>query len=123
MLDGSEEDAAPGLGLIAGRCRAFPGPDAGGPRIVPHVGWNAVELCDGHQADAYFVHGYWLDVVDPGVVRGTTEVDGFRFPSLLRSGSMTATQFHPEKSSRFGRALLGAFAAGLLDVAREPAWT
>lgn len=123
LLDGSDEDDAPGLGLIAGRCRAFPAAAAGGPRIVPHVGWNAVELAGGRRADAYFVHGYWLAPSDPSVVRGTTEVDGYRFPSLLRSGAITATQFHPEKSGAFGRALLAAFAAGLLDAAREPAWT
>jgi len=124
LLDASDEDDAPGLGLIPGRCRAFPTPEAGGPRIVPHIGWNAVELSGGRRADAYFVHGFWLDPGDPSVVRGTTEIDGFRFPSLLRAGSLTGTQFHPEKSGHFGHALLGAFAAGLLDAPiREPAWT
>jgi len=124
LLDGSDEDGAPGLGLVAGRCRAFPAPEAGGPRVVPHIGWNAVELRGGHAADAYFVHGYWLEPADPSIVRGTTEVDGFRFPSLLRAGALTGTQFHPEKSGRFGHALLTAFASGLLDApAREPAWT
>ncbi len=124
LLDSSDEDEAPGLGLIPGRCRAFPAPEAGGPRIVPHVGWNAVELESGRRADAYFVHGYWLEPADPSIVRGTTEVDGFRFPSLLRTGSLIGTQFHPEKSGRFGHALLAAFAAGLLDTPiREPAWT
>jgi glutamine amidotransferase len=124
MLEGSDEDDAPGLGLLPGRCRAFPSPDAGGPRIVPHVGWNTVELGADRTADAYFVHGYWLEPADPSIVRGTTEVDGFRFPSLLRSGSLTGTQFHPEKSGQFGHALLNAFATGLLDAPiREPAWT
>lgn len=123
LLDGSDEDDAPGLGLIAGRCRAFPTPADGGPRVVPHVGWNAVEFAGGRSADAYFVHGYWLSPSDPGVVRGTTEVDGFRFPSVLRSGSITATQFHPEKSSRFGRVLLAAFATGRLDATGGAAWT
>jgi len=125
MLGGSDEDDAPGLGLLPGRCRAFPAEADGGPRIVPHIGWNAVELRDGGRADGYFVHGYWLDAADAEMVVGTTEVDGFRFPSLLRSGALTATQFHPEKSGGFGRALLGAFAAGLLDGSRTPAasWT
>ncbi len=123
MLDGSDEDDADGLGLIAGRCRAFPSVAEGGPRIVPHVGWNSVDLASGRRADAYFVHGYWLEA-DPAAVRGTTEVDGFRFPSVLRAGPLTATQFHPEKSGSFGRALLAAFAAGYLDAeARVPAWT
>jgi glutamine amidotransferase len=125
MLDGSDEDDAAGLALLPGRCRAFPARADGGPRIVPHVGWNAVELHGGRRADAYFVHGYWLESSDPDVVAGTTEVDGFRFPSLLRRRHLTAVQFHPEKSGGFGRALLGAFATGLLD--RSPAgvatWT
>ena len=125
MLDGSDEDDAPGLGLLPGRCRAFPAEADGGPRIVPHVGWNSVELAEGRRTDAYFVHGYWLDPAEPGVVVGMTEADGFRFPSLLRSGHLTAAQFHPEKSGGFGRALLGAFAAGLLDRSRTgvATWT
>jgi imidazole glycerol-phosphate synthase subunit HisH len=124
LLDGSDEDDAPGLGLLPGRCRAFPPPADGGPRIVPHVGWNAVELATGARADAYFVHGFWLEPSDPAIVRGTTEVDGFRFPSLVRRGSLVGTQFHPEKSGRFGHALLAAFAAGLLDArVPEAAWT
>lgn len=115
LLDASEEDAAPGLGVLPGTCRAFPSRADGGPRIVPHTGWNAVERASGDSDDAYFVHGYWLDPSDPAVVAATTEVDGFRFPSLLRRDALTATQFHPEKSGAFGRSLLAAFAAGRLD--------
>jgi imidazole glycerol-phosphate synthase subunit HisH len=124
LLDAREENETPGLGLLAGRCRAFPAPDAGGPRIVPHIGWNRVALSFGQGFDAYFVHGYWLDA-DASAVAGWTEVDGFRFPSLLRAGSLTGTQFHPEKSGAAGRALLAAFAAGLLDgrPAEVAAWS
>lgn len=114
MLDRSEEDHAPGLGLLPGVCRHFPTVANGGPRLVPHIGWNRVELSAG-SFDAYFVHGYWLDPADVGAVAGWTEVDGFRFPSLVRSGPMLGTQFHPEKSGAAGRALLSAWAAGLLD--------
>ena len=113
LLAGSDEGDAPGLGLVAGRCRAFPPADEGGPLQVPHIGWNEVRTDSGH-FDAYFVHGYWLDA-EPSSVAGWTEVDGFRFPSLLRRGSLTGTQFHPEKSGPTGRALLAAFAAGSLD--------
>jgi imidazole glycerol-phosphate synthase subunit HisH len=113
LLSGSDEGDAPGLALIGGRCRAFPRPEEGGPREVPHVGWNEVRT--RHTAfDAYFVHGYWLDA-DADAVAGWTEVAGFRFPSLLRSGALTGTQFHPEKSGATGRALLAAFARGALD--------
>jgi imidazole glycerol-phosphate synthase subunit HisH len=123
LLEGSDEGDAPGLGLVGGRCRAFPTPEAGGPRQVPHIGWNEVQL-RGAAFDAYFVHGYWLDA-DPAAVVGWTEVDGFRFPSLLRSGALTGTQFHPEKSGATGRALLAAFAAGALDgrPLQVPAWS
>jgi glutamine amidotransferase len=121
MLDASDEDDSPGLGLVPGRCRRFPSAAAGGPRLVPHIGWNSVELPGGRAFDAYFVHGFWLDPDDAATVIGRTEVDGFRFPSLIRSGSMVGTQFHPEKSGGPGRALLGAWAEGLLDPGRGSA--
>lgn len=114
LLDGSDEGDAPGLGLVAGRCRAFPPPEAGGPRQVPHIGWNSVELASDVAFDAYFVHAFWTDA-DPAAVVGRTSVDGFIFPSLLRVGAITGTQFHPEKSGPVGRAVLAAFAAGALD--------
>jgi imidazole glycerol phosphate synthase glutamine amidotransferase subunit len=119
VLEASDEDEAEGLGVIRGRTRAFPPATSGGPRIQPHIGWNAVELRSGAVADAYFVHGFYPDPDDPDAVVGTTEVDGFRFPSLVRTESVTATQFHPEKSGPFGRALLAAFVSGRLD--RAPA--
>ena len=123
LLDGSDEGDAPGLGLIGGRCRAFPAPAVGGPRQVPHIGWNEVRTARG-SFDAYFVHGYWTDA-DASAVAGRTDVDGFTFPSLLRAGAMTGTQFHPEKSGPTGRALLRAFAIGAFDGARAevPAWS
>jgi imidazole glycerol-phosphate synthase subunit HisH len=119
MLSGSDEGDAPGLGLIGGRCRAFPSPTEGGPARVPHIGWNEVRAEGGETFDAYFVHGYWLDA-DPAAVAGRTTVDGFTFPALLRAGSLTGTQFHPEKSGPVGRALLHAFATGAFDGARRP---
>ena len=122
LLDGSDEGDAPGLGVIRGRCRVFPATAEGGPRQVPHIGWNEVNT-DSGAFDAYFVHGYWLDA-DPTTVAGWTDVEGFRFPSLLRSGSLTGTQFHPEKSGPTGRAILASFAAGALDARSEvPAWS
>ena len=114
LLDGSDEGDAPGLGLVRGRCRAFPAPEAGGPRQVPHIGWNEVRTRTGGRFDAYFVHGYWPDA-ESVAVAGTTTVDRFTFPSLLRLGSLSGTQFHPEKSGPVGRAILRAFATGRLD--------
>lgn len=115
LLDLSEEGPTEGLGLVSGVCRAFPDASAGGPKSVPHIGWNSVELRGGGRIEAYFVHSYWLDPRDRSAVVGTTELDGFVFPAVFRSGALTATQFHPEKSGVAGRALLAAFAEGLLD--------
>jgi len=119
LLDGSDEGDAPGFGLVPGRARAFPSEADGGPRQVPHTGWNEVRTATA-RFDAYFVHGYWLDA-DPSSVTGWTEADGFRFPSLLRAGSLTGTQFHPEKSGPTGRALLAAYASGALDARSQVA--
>ena len=123
LLEGSDEGDAPGLGVIGGRCRAFPSLQDGGPRQVPHIGWNEVRTDGGDAFDAYFVHGYWPDA-DATAVAGRTTVDGFTFPSLLRAGAITGTQFHPEKSGPVGHALLRAFASGLLDAPRPAvAWS
>ena len=124
LLEGSDEGDAPGLALIGGRCRAFPALGAGGPRKVPHIGWNSVELPSGDSFDAYFVHAFWTDA-DRTAVAGRTTVEAFTFPSLLRRGAITGTQFHPEKSGPAGRALLRAFAIGALDgqPAEVPAWS
>jgi len=123
LLEGSDEGDAPGLGVITGRCRAFPAVEAGGPRTVPHIGWNEVRTGAGATFDAYFVHGFWPDA-DPAAVAGRTTVERFTFPSLLRAGAITGTQFHPEKSGPVGRALLRAFATGLLDRPRVvTAWS
>jgi imidazole glycerol-phosphate synthase subunit HisH len=123
LLGGSDEGDAPGLALVGGRCRAFPSAADGGPRQVPHIGWNEVRTSGG-AFDAYFVHGYWTDA-DPAAVAGRTTVDGFTFPSLLRAGPITGTQFHPEKSGPVGRALLEAFATGRPDGSRPAvaAWS
>lgn len=115
MLDASEEGDTAGLALIRGRCRRFPAVEDGGPKRVPHIGWNRVDIGAAASFDAYFVHGYWLQPLDAGVVAGWTEVDGFRFPSVIRAGSLLGTQFHPEKSGPAGRALLAAWVRGLLD--------
>ena len=114
LLEGSDEGDAPGLALVGGRCRAFPPPARGGPRQVPHIGWNEVRPRNGGRFDAYFSHGYWPDA-EPAAVAATTTIEGFTFPSILRSGSLSGTQFHPEKSGPIGRAVLRAFATGRLD--------
>jgi glutamine amidotransferase len=84
---------------------------------VPHMGWNQLRIkrlgcpllrgvADG--SFVYFVHGYYCKPADPAVVCGTTEY-GIEFCSMLWSGNVFATQFHPEKSQAIGLKMLENF--------------
>lgn len=101
------------LGVVPGRVRKLP--ESAGK--VPQIGWNQVRfgnpdhpvlsgIPDG--TDFYFVHSYYVDTPDDSIVAGRTEY-GVHFPALLAFGSAVATQFHPEKSGRWGLALLRNF--------------
>ena len=110
LFDTSEEQDATGLGLIQGRVTRL----AGISRL-PHMGWNDVTpvgaphpLAAGLPACAYFAHSY--AILDPGPSTvATTEVDGITFASIVAAGRVAGAQFHPERSSDAGRAMLGAF--------------
>ncbi|MFA9200290.1 MAG: imidazole glycerol phosphate synthase subunit HisH [Cypionkella sp.] len=116
LLDGSEEGRLPGLGLIPGRARRFP-PAAG--LKVPHMGWNVVRqaqrsaLTDWMRGEDetrfYFVHSYAVQTERPAdaVLKCTY---GIEFDAAIGRDNVYGAQFHPEKSHRFGMALLSAFA-------------
>ena len=93
--------------------------------VVPHMGWNTVEVPEGSRLFAgvegerfYFVHSYgvraWtLETNDrtraPLVTwaeTGSIQGQGDRFVAAVENGPLTATQFHPEKSGDAGAALL-----------------
>ena len=107
-----------GLGLIAGEVTRL---DVAGPPTlrIPHIGWNEVRferpspLLDGlpgSGAAFYHVHSYAVRPTDRADVIATTEY-GERFATIVGSGNVLGTQFHPEKSSIHGLALLRAFVA------------
>ena len=115
LFDSSTElgEITPGLGLIAGEVRGL---EAGQLRI-PHIGWNEVhferpsQLTAGlpaHGAPFYHVHSYAAHPADVADVVGTTEY-GERFATIVARGTIYGTQFHPEKSSGDGLALLASF--------------
>ena len=60
--------------------------------------------------DAYFVHSYVLDCPAEFVI-STTDYEEYSFVSAVRNGHIAGVQFHPEKSSVIGAALLTAFLA------------
>jgi glutamine amidotransferase len=119
MLFGSSEESpdAEGLGIIPGVIRWIPtDPSAGGPKI-PQMQWNRLDLKRpddpmfvdlGDAAWVYFVHSLHGVPDDPAVVAATVEY-GSTLNAAFRLGNVFAAQFHPEKSSTPGLALLSNF--------------
>ena len=56
----------------------------------------------------YFVHSYYLEAEDPGIVTAVTEY-GAEIHASVEKGNLFACQFHPEKSSRTGLQILKNF--------------
>ncbi len=116
LFEESEEyGPVQGLGILRGRCRRFPHRDDPEYR-VPHMGWNQIEmrnpsaLLDGidDQAFVYFVHSYYAESDDPGVVAASTDY-GVPFVASVARDNLYACQFHPEKSQQVGLKILENF--------------
>ncbi len=120
FTESEEFGSGRGLDIVPGVVRRFP---AG--RKVPHMGWNRVShegrlrlfagVPDG--AHFYFVHSYYPVVAD-GAGAGVAWCEyGIRFAAAIERGRIFATQFHPEKSQRWGIRLLENFAAIVKEAA------
>ena len=114
LFSESEEDpGVEGLSLLGGKIRRIP--DAPGLKI-PHMGWNSLHfdhpgrLFEGlHEGMyVYFVHSYYLQAEDPGIVTASTEY-GTVIHASVEKGSLFGCQFHPEKSSEVGLQILSNF--------------
>jgi glutamine amidotransferase len=113
FTESEEFGQARGLDVIAGPVRRLPP----GPK-VPHMGWNRVihggdpPLFDGIPSGAhfYFVHSYYPEPADGSTAVATCEY-GITFAAAISKGNIHGTQFHPEKSQRWGVRLLENFAA------------
>jgi imidazole glycerol-phosphate synthase subunit HisH len=111
----SEEGTEPGLGWLQMRVDRFPKLE---DLRVPHMGWNHVTPArNGHpllanlpeDARFYFVHSYYLNPADP-LDRMLDCNYGIDFAAGVARDNIVGVQFHPEKSHRFGKILLGNFA-------------
>ena len=113
---GSDEGTDAGLGWLDMQVGRIP--DLFGLRI-PHMGWDHVRVAQSdhplvHEvaADArfYFVHSYYMQPHDSKDILLRTHY-GIDFTAGVARGNIAGVQFHPEKSHRFGKQLLSAFAS------------
>ena len=114
-------DDAAGLGEWPGVVERLQAP------VVPHMGWNSVDVPAGSRLFAgvederfYFVHSYGVrtwELETKGRTRPPlvtwAEYGGDRFVAAVENGPLSATQFHPEKSGDAGARLLTNWVAGL----------
>lgn len=115
LFERSEESpGVAGLGLLKGEILRIP--DKEGLKI-PHMGWNSLHLQkEGRllkgipqESYVYFVHSYYLKAEEEEIVKATTEYSTHIHASVEK-GNLFACQFHPEKSSDLGLAILKNFA-------------
>lgn len=117
LFEESEEAGhTKGLGLLQGRVVLLKDRDQNGQRLkVPHMGWNELTfhqpspLFDGvPEGFAYFVHSYYVSEMNPDEQLASTDY-GVQVPAVVGKGNVLGAQFHPEKSSTTGMALLKQF--------------
>ncbi|MGC2457519.1 MAG: imidazole glycerol phosphate synthase subunit HisH [Gallionellaceae bacterium] len=118
LFEHSSEGDVAGLGVLPGKVVRFSRNlrDAQDNKLkVPHMGWNQVThddhaLWDGIVQDArfYFVHSYYVQPREDSLVQGTSCYPQ-PFVCAVARDNLFAVQFHPEKSSRDGLALLRNF--------------
>lgn len=113
LFEGSEEDpGVKGLGIFPGMVRKIVAPEL----KIPQMGWNSLEfaapspLFVNMPADpyVYFVHSYHVVPEDSGIITAVVDYGG-PVTAAVGRGNVQAVQFHPEKSSTLGLAMLGNF--------------
>ncbi|WFD33794.1 dCMP deaminase [Malassezia cuniculi] len=121
FAESEENPGTKGLGVIPARVVRFSSQDSEGRRkAVPHMGWSRAVPLEFDQSNApavnlddyyYYVHSYRVpyaaDAADWAFA--TTQYGDERFVSVVQTGNVFATQFHPEKSGAAGLALLDAW--------------
>jgi len=107
-----ENGEAKGLSLLPGRVIRIPESLNGESFKVPHMGWNNLTiknespLLSGISSGyAYFVHSYYVDAAKEETLLATASYS-VDVPAVVGSGNVYGTQFHPEKSSELGLAIL-----------------
>jgi len=117
MTKRSDEGQEKGLGWINGETVAFDNSKFSNNEKIPHMAWNYVKAKKGcdlfndmpQESRFYFVHSYHLKMNNPEDIWLTSNY-GYEFCAAYQHENIFATQFHPEKSHKFGMKLLENFA-------------
>jgi glutamine amidotransferase len=115
MCKSSEEGQLPGLGWIDATVNHFNIPPSSDLK-VPHMGWNTIApkkdnllvAKEEKEQRFYFVHSYHVTCNDTGDILFTTQ-HGEEVVAAFTRKNIYGVQFHPEKSHRFGMALMQNF--------------
>ena len=88
-----------GLGIFKGEVKKFT------QGKIPQIGWNKVIPTENNsfieENYFYYVNSYYVVPEDKNIISAYTDYNG-KFCASVQSGSVTAVQFHPEKSSEAG---------------------
>ncbi|MBL1420841.1 MAG: imidazole glycerol phosphate synthase subunit HisH [Alphaproteobacteria bacterium] len=112
MTKYSEEGNVKGLNWIDADVKLFELDDL----KVPHMGWNVVEqtkkselfIESKEDKRFYFVHSFYVSCSYSDDILTKTPY-GIDFVSSFEKGNVYGTQFHPEKSHKFGMNLIKNF--------------
>jgi glutamine amidotransferase len=114
--DSDENGFTEGLKLLPGSVRRFPGKNKDGETYkVPHMGWNKLQfvkqspLLEGLDEDfVYFVHSYYVNAANSEVLLAKASYNE-EVSAVVGRDNIFGMQFHPEKSSKLGMALLNNY--------------
>jgi glutamine amidotransferase len=115
MTQWSEEGNVPGLGWFDAETLRF---DLDTKKYkIPHMGWNTIQIVSSsplfenckEEPRFYFVHSYYVKNNNSDDILAYSE-HGIKFTAAMGKDNIFATQFHPEKSHKFGMNILNNFA-------------
>jgi imidazole glycerol-phosphate synthase subunit HisH len=112
----SEEGILPGLGWIDAKTVRFCIPFSNNHLRIPHMGWNEITIKRDNalffgfedQPRFYFAHSYHLECNNSLDVIATASY-GIEFAAAVNRENIWGTQFHPEKSHKFGLRVIKNF--------------
>ena len=103
LFEESEESPGiKGLGLLKGKVIKFQ------KGKIPQIGWNKIIPAKNNifmEGYVYFVNSYYAVPKDKSAIASETDYFG-KFASAIQCKNITAMQFHPERSGKFGIELL-----------------